>query len=386
MKNKKSQITIFIIIGLVLIVVVGLLYYLSTLSSEGEIEEEARSTEKIKPELQAVENFVTQCLEVTAKEGLTLLGKQGGYIYRSQGGVLVDFREDDEGLFYIKKGENLVSYSIFPLRQNIGNYYFDAPEYPYIGFPSEGPEGLFGINTLPTLNQMKSNLKNYIENNLADCIDDFQSFTEYDITGSDFDVVVEIARSDVTFNLKYPLQVVSKINQDTVNLDNFFIKENVRLQKIREVVNNLIERDNRDIEFDISNPTSLEPGFNVDIARSLVENDDLITITDTDSLVNGRAFEFSFSRQNRRPALHQIDDSGFTFDGTIIEMEDVLSILGVNTLDELPVSDPDEDVVFQYSIYPVPPRQLSSTGESISFEIRVDDEEGLRDYQVITIN
>jgi len=77
--SKKSQVTLFIIIGLVLIVSIGAFIYIKSISVSTDkpleiIREEA--PQDFKP----VQSYVIQCVEELTKEAFTIIGKNGGYI------------------------------------------------------------------------------------------------------------------------------------------------------------------------------------------------------------------------------------------------------------------------------------------------------------------
>ena len=76
-KNKKAQITIFLIIGVVILIVAGVFIYLRQPVDEVTLE---TSVEKVPLELKPIQNFVESCLNKVSKEALILIGSHGGYI------------------------------------------------------------------------------------------------------------------------------------------------------------------------------------------------------------------------------------------------------------------------------------------------------------------
>jgi uncharacterized protein YpmB len=79
---KKAQITIFIIIGIVILVIAISLIYFSGHIKEKEAEAETIKTQKIPSDLEPLVNYIEACIEDAAKDGIFLLGKQGGAIYK----------------------------------------------------------------------------------------------------------------------------------------------------------------------------------------------------------------------------------------------------------------------------------------------------------------
>jgi len=71
--EKRGQVTIFIIIGIILLIILALFLYFRGESLDLEPQE------KIPSEFVPVRNLIEECMQVHAKEGIYLLGIQGGY-------------------------------------------------------------------------------------------------------------------------------------------------------------------------------------------------------------------------------------------------------------------------------------------------------------------
>ena len=81
MGKKRSQVTIFIIIGLVLFLTFIVIDYSARQVERARLETEA---ERIVADIQqtsAIDYYVSLCLKKVTEEGLKLMGKQGGNIY-----------------------------------------------------------------------------------------------------------------------------------------------------------------------------------------------------------------------------------------------------------------------------------------------------------------
>jgi hypothetical protein len=337
MKKRKSQITIFMIIALVLFVIIGFLFYLTKYSTKKQTGEETTTTQRTPTDLQPIENYVKQCLEKTAKEGIVLLGKQGGYLYKSQGGPLIDYRGSYEGLFFVNYNGYKVSYGIYPLRFNTGPYYSKAPDYPWPEFPYMGGvktlEGQFGMSNLPPLNgsfgsvhPIEEVLEYYITNNIKNCID-WGVFEKqgYEITESNFSVDLRTTKEEVSVHLIYPL-TIKKTTTDSTTMQDFLINLKIRFKKTYDIVSSLIENDITNMTFDIENDAFLGEGFSVHVIRNAFKQEDIIIVGDENSLINNVPYEFIFARSNRLPAL-----------------EEITSPIDIEDCDNLVAHDPDED-------------------------------------------
>ena len=117
-KPTKSQVTLIMIIGIVILIVAVLFIYISKNSGKKVRESSIKEVHETSLEMQPVKELVSGCLDKLAKDAVVLLGSQGGYIYESQGGSFVDFQETDEGVFFIINNRANTAYNIqnIPIR------------------------------------------------------------------------------------------------------------------------------------------------------------------------------------------------------------------------------------------------------------------------------
>ena len=151
--RRKSQITMLMIIGLVLFIIVSLVLYLSKSAVKKQSQQNIKKIQETAIDTSSIKEFVQKCLDKLAKDALVLLGRQGGYIYASQGGPLVDHQATDEGLFFVKYNNLNVAYNILAPRFAVPPYSSEIPDYPWPTFPyrtaasnAEVFEGFFGIS------------------------------------------------------------------------------------------------------------------------------------------------------------------------------------------------------------------------------------------------
>ena len=86
--RRKGQVTIFIILGILLLAIVGLLFYFKTLTITETFETEGRPvTVTVPQEFIAIQEYTETCLGSIAEQGLKILGQQGGYINPEDVGV-----------------------------------------------------------------------------------------------------------------------------------------------------------------------------------------------------------------------------------------------------------------------------------------------------------
>jgi len=308
MRNKKAQITLFIIVGI--LVVLGAVAYYYFLAPK-QVETEVLDVTQIR-------EYVTSCLDITVQEALTLIGKQGGYIepvatayplfegqeiYSVSYGIKKPFLIDDDVWCDILKNQNPT------IDCNATTYPFSATNYPWENFPIgiDIPRpGLFGTINLPSLTQgqksIKAQLEKYVASNITKCIDwsvfEDQGF-EIETSMASADAVLGLDTVSVTLN--YPLSI--QIGEQKTQIPSFSSIVAVRFGRIYAFVKSLMVDEVSDITFDIESNYLQQPGINVTNIDQPDTFDDLIIVSDRLSSLQGIPYEFRFMRENRRPAL-----------------------------------------------------------------------------------
>ena len=167
--EKKAQVTIFIIIAIVIVGAIVAYFALRNMPITKE--------DKI---MKPVHDYYLSCLQQKAKEGIGILGEQGGYI------TLPDFVEGSQ-------------YRPFSSQLN------------FLGTPVAYWMYVSGNNLLkeqlPTKSSMEEELKKYIEDGISDC--DFSDFYQqgYDVSVGDGEVSVNIQDESVFVQAKNNLRI-----------------------------------------------------------------------------------------------------------------------------------------------------------------------------------
>lgn len=400
----KSQITMLMIIGLALFIIVSFVFYLSKSAIKKQSQQNIKKTHETAIDTQPIKEFINKCLDKLAKDALVLLGKQGGYIYTSQGGTLIDYSDTDEGLFFIKHDNLKVAYNILPPKFAVAHYSSDIPDYPWTTFPyksdasnEETFEGFFGISNLPPLNpsggpnSIQSQIEAFIDNNIAACAD-FNLFKSqgYDIHIGKSKTHVTIGNADFRIKSEMPTKIENIVSKETSEIKEFSADMQVNLLNSYFFAKYLIENDVKNIKFNISTA-----GYNAATSIQLIKNvfsdgsrkikADLVILTDESSLIYGKPLKYTFAIRNRAPALYYIRPNVFSFpEGYLINETDILKN------NPLAAGDPDDDAL-TFKIYST---EFGNQAASfpiklvlphMKFRIEVNDGQ-LSDYQVITVN
>ena len=399
-KSLKSQLTMLMIIGLVLFIVISLVLYLSKAAIKKQSKDITKKIQETPMETQPIKDFVQKCLDKLAKDAVLLIGKQGGRIYKSQGGTLIDYLNSDEGMFFVEYGNLKTAYNILPPRfapipspnTDFGNY------YPWETFPydpldlTEPPifEGYFGINNMPPLNptfgshSIQTQIETFIDNNIEKCID-INIFKEqgFDISVGKTNTSVIIGGKDVSVESKIPITIINSATNEHAELREFSTGVDVRIKDIYFFVRELIDKEVRDIKFNISSTKNNQDSFKIQLIKNTFSNDDLIEVSDQKSLLYGKPYEYAFGRKNRAPALYYIKDNVLEFEQEhkITESELIAGYVKK-------AEDPDEDSL-AFSLKKIDGKPLPINLEldipKLKFKLEVSDGK-LSDYQIITVN
>ena len=205
MLKKRGQATIFMVMAIVILLIGTFFFYSQKVSLQKQ--------EILEPEIAQPKNFVEACVVSVAKQGIAILGLNGGYI---------TFPEEIE--------KNPRSYLKLGPLKNI--------KIPYWWYE--------GISNIPSESFIAKQIEDYVINNLDSCIDDFSAFNNFDVRKlGKIATKVTLNENDVSINVNYPIELIDKLNQTTIRLENFEQKLQIRLKKVYEAAKDIIESENK---------------------------------------------------------------------------------------------------------------------------------------------
>jgi hypothetical protein len=107
--QKRGQVTIFVIVGILLLFTIIIITWLVRIAEQDRLDAQAQEAVDAFIQTTALNHYITSCLDKVASEGLHVLTTQGGVIYDYQGG-LTSTQTDAGNLFE-------VGYQYYPYRQ-----------------------------------------------------------------------------------------------------------------------------------------------------------------------------------------------------------------------------------------------------------------------------
>ena len=169
---KRGQITIFLVIGIVILLLAALFFYIFGQIKEAPLEVEAKEAQKIPGVRGTLQSYVENCIQETVDPAIYLLAIQGGVIYPDEDGKIL-----------------LTDYGIV-------NYAW-----------------LNGVNGL-SREKMETDLARYLEENIDFCFRGFPTFLQQNIIViADYgkiDATVNIKKSALEAELNLPIEIIFK--------------------------------------------------------------------------------------------------------------------------------------------------------------------------------
>ncbi len=228
--HKKGQITLFIIIGiLILISAILFVYFKKEMRNIPEPEIEIITSQPLS--INPIKLYIEACIENTAKNGIFLVSVNGGYI--SPSGIA---KYNEPGDWALIEDDY---------------YYFENANLPYLINKN--------IIKIRSKNEIEKILSNYITVELDSCLTNFSPFKnqgfifEYpqlNLTSNKSNVSVLIEKDSVSIKLYWPI-VIKKEDYQT-KIDTFQGSIDLRIGMLYSIAQQLIADISRYQPFDIS--------------------------------------------------------------------------------------------------------------------------------------
>lgn len=163
--SKKSQIALFALFGIVLLIGLGFVFYLRNKTDKTETSRADNAPSYIYP----IKLYIQSCLETTGKDALLHIGKQGGYYKLKKP--------------YLNESNLSVPYYL----------------YGYTDFS-------------PSINSIENEISKYVDAHLLQCINNFEDFNKQglDITYEQIHSSTKIGISSVSIDMNFPVTVIKE--------------------------------------------------------------------------------------------------------------------------------------------------------------------------------
>ncbi len=231
--NKKAQLTVFIIVGIVLLFSAALIIYIRGAITAYKPPVEI-AAEQVPTEMQPLQRYITDCIEITAKDALRKAGMQGGYVDASSIIINEEVPTSGEGIRFFEGSDLVVPYW----------YYMRSPNTceEKCEFSSKRPE-LY--RSVIKGNSVEEQIDMYIEQKLASCLGDFAPFKEqgFEIEQSSIKALTTVAKTSIFVVVDYPIKV--KKDGRISELSRFPVQIQLNLGKLYDLAAALAKKEEK---------------------------------------------------------------------------------------------------------------------------------------------
>jgi len=395
---KKSQITIFLLISLVVLVAFLLVFAFikSVSNSQGKSQSNLLFSDSSQKE--TLTRYIETCISEVSQDAIYTISKQGGFFFQDQMGSMIDWdipkiQHINQSIAYqiYSPNPNLIAsdnfYPCYTARAYVppimkGQYCFESYNHlqPFYLFGSSGdPIKSVNPDLCEAYNYSKadydcfcqecngysieSQLENYINYNLPDCLN-FSNFYDFDISSGNISTDILIENKGVTINLDYPLVISNQGNKAETYSEKFSITLPIRLKTIYDLTRNIINQEINNLSFNLqTTPYKQNIPYLTFSTKTIPQNTSYIfTINDSQSNFKGNNFIFQFAIQNRQPALNYYNPDDCYVDG---EYYHICVVEGQKIFLQPQGFDPDTpDLLYSYSGWKVNQDSLWTTTSS----------------------
>jgi len=244
---KKAQITIFIILGIIILIAIGFGIYLA---AKTQISAKTPGTEH------ALKTYVEDCLKQTAITALKKIGDNGGFLeFKNPYRELQLKTEPAEG-------------DALPISE-LGTY--AVPYWWYMKTPNNCNNCYITSDNMPLIPEIEEQINNYITNNIHTCLNKFEPFSQMQIKTGEIAVKTLTTDNEIKISSEYPIEASRQ--GTTIKIKDFEATINIKLKKIIELANKIIEIQKQDsaIEQKIMHMLSIHMGASYDTLPPISE-------------------------------------------------------------------------------------------------------------------
>ncbi len=217
-RQKRGQVTVFIIIGILMLLGTAL-YFIFSEPGDQKTEVEVVRTGQVPTEIQAqVREYVQSCLGPVTLQGLEIQRLQGGYINIPKGTESLSLWDSEYKYVTSKAGSKKVG---------IGNQKLDVPYWVR-------KDEL----AVPTMGFFESELESYIRPELEKCLGDFEPFKsmKYNITRGETSVKVSM-KNIVLVEADVPLQI--RRDDEEIEMRDFIYRVPIDMEKVQKLASEM---------------------------------------------------------------------------------------------------------------------------------------------------
>ena len=174
--NKKGQVTTFVIIGMLVVMMAIGIYYFRGVIFRGAI---SPKDIQVPEQAESVKIYVEECIDEILEDAVNIIGRQGGYIGLPGDPINVGQFTNHLTMF----GDSKVVYWYYKADNNID--FIQAPN----------------------IDSMENDISEYISNNLLKCLGEFNEHDGFQIKKGRIKTETDISNSQVISKIIFPLEI-----------------------------------------------------------------------------------------------------------------------------------------------------------------------------------
>ena len=216
-RGRRGQITVFFIIGIIILLTAGIVFYLKEIGL-GDYK-------ILQPKSAPVENYIETCMERVGRDALDLVGSQGGFA-----NFPTEIRYDPTRYVFVTP--------LIPGTQDF------APRVPLWWHN--------GVIKKPSQILTESEVDAYIEENIGFCLNNLNQFREeFDFEQRDFlTSFTTFNNKDVTIILNWELDIIHKGSQKITRKNKFIVDLDVQFLRLMEAAEKIMNHSVNTLFFD----------------------------------------------------------------------------------------------------------------------------------------
>lgn len=215
---KRSQVSIYIILGLILLVLMMLFMFLRETESEKK-GQTSPYVDEVPSTYKSIQNYVLGCVEDVSIEAVKRAGEHGGYVNISNPDYSPHILQDSD----IPTESDYI---------NMGRENHPVPYYWYLKSENTCMNCEVSNENIPSIEEIEKQLGMYVDKNIDQCLVDLRSYKNqgYVVEKEEPETDVNIVEGKVIVQTKYPMSL-SYNNTATVDIEDFGVDLHVPFLK-----------------------------------------------------------------------------------------------------------------------------------------------------------
>ena len=253
--GTKGQVTIFIIIGILILAAFTVIYYFTSLTKTASLEvEQTRFVSNTPEAFEPIKLYTENCLSQVGERGVRLLGEQGGYIY-----------PDLVGKFSLSNPTEFDGLYLDPIK---------VPYWYYNKQPNSG--STISIASLrPALYtseddvlSVEAQMRRYVSEKVGECLQGYKPFVDQGfevVEQGSIEPVVLVRDHDVLVRMGMPLKLQK--GESTAEFSQFVVSLPVELKRYYELASKITELERNETFLERGTMNMIDTHAGVDVNK-----------------------------------------------------------------------------------------------------------------------